>query len=275
MSQPSRAPLTAKYLVAFFGAVVVLTIYGFAARPWLPEVASRHGKGVDTVIWYLLATTGPVFVAGHVMLAWLVWTRSSAEATEYQPVSSRTELLWAMLPIAFMGIVSEAGVLALGHPVWSELYGEPEPDAMKVEVVGKQFEWFVRYPGKDGEFGHTSPDLVHEVRNPLGLDKKDPAAKDDLFSRGVLRLPVDRMVRVRLRTHDVQHSFAIPSFRVKQDLVPGFPTQTQFVPTREGEYEIACAELCGLGHYKMRAVAIVLSEEEFKQWKASQLGWFE
>ena len=275
MSQPSRSPLASKCLVAFFAAVVILTIYGFTCRDWMPEVASVHGAGIDFVIYYLLCTTGLVFVAGHLVLGWLVLTRSNVEKTEYQPVSRKTEVLWAVIPIAFFGVVSEAGVLALGHPVWAQLFGEPDANVFHVEVVGKQFEWFVRYPGKDGEFGKTSPELVHDVRNPLGLDKKDPASKDDVFVRGVLRMPVNRMVKVRLRTHDVQHSFNIPSVRVKQDLGPGFPTQTQFTPTREGEFEIACAELCGLGHYKMQGRAIVLGEKDFEQWLSEQFGWFE
>jgi cytochrome c oxidase subunit 2 len=208
-------------------------------------------------------------------LGWIVWTRGNATTSQVRPIGKKQELLWALIPIVFMGIVSEAGVLALGHSVWRELYGDGDLDALQVEVVGKQFEWFVRYPGKDGQFGRTMPELVHEVRNPLGLDETDSAATDDIFSRGVLRLPVGRMVQVRLRTHDVQHSFAVTAFRVKQDLVPGLPTLTQFVPTREGEYEIACAELCGLGHYKMRGTTLVLSDADFEQWLSNQFGWFE
>jgi len=113
------------------------------------------------------------------------------------------------------------------------------------------------------------------VRNPLGLDKNDPAAKDDLFFRGVLRLPVNRAAAVRLRSHDVQHSFSVPAFRVKQDLIPGATTRTQFVPIVEGTYEIACAELCGLGHYKMSGTVIVMSQQEFDEWLAKQIGQFE
>ena len=108
MNRPSRYSLTAKCLVFFFGAVAVLTVFGFVFRPWLPEVASQHGAGIDYVIYYLLITTGLVFLAGHIVLGWLVWTRSGADRTEYQPVSRRTEVLWALLPIVFMGVVSEA-----------------------------------------------------------------------------------------------------------------------------------------------------------------------
>jgi cytochrome c oxidase subunit 2 len=270
-----RVPLAAIVLVAFFALVTILTVIGFAFRAWLPPVASQHGAGVDFVIHFLLITTGIVFVAGHAALGWFVWRFSRGEPATYQPVSQRTEWLWALPPVVFMAVVSEVGVLVLGHPVWNQLYGAVPEDAVIVEVVGKQFEWFVRYPGKDGAFGKTQPDQVHETRNPLGLVEEDPAASDDIVTRGVLRLPVGRSVSVRLRTHDVLHSFAVPAFRVKQDLVPGIVTHTQFTPTKAGEFEIACAELCGLGHYKMRGTIQVAAVEEFEQWLAAQIGWFE
>ena len=171
--------------------------------------------------------------------------------------------------------MSEAGVLVIGAPVWPQLYGQLPQGAVEVEVVGKQFEWFVRDPGKDGKFGQTKPQLVHEVRNPLGLVEEDPAAKDDIVGRGVLHLPVNRAVSVRLRTHDVLHSFTVPAFRTKQYLVPGFTTHTQFTPIKTGKYEIACAELCGLGHYRMRGFVIVTTQQEYDQWLAGQTGWFE
>lgn len=271
----SRGKSSAVGLVGLFCLITVLTVAGFVVRPWLPPVASQHGEDVDFVINYLLVTTGIVFVVGHAALAWLVLKHSGREKSTYRPVSNRVEWMWALVPVVFMAGISEAGVLVLGGSVWDQLYGERPQDAIEVEVVGKQFEWFVRYPGKDGEFGRTLPELVHEVRNPLGLDRKDPAAKDDLFSRGVLRLPVDRTAIIHLRTHDVQHSFSVPSFRVKQDLVPGFATETRVRPIRTGQFEIACAELCGLGHYKMRGTTIVLSQEEFDAWLDQQIGWFE
>ena len=275
MMSPKRPPLAGVFLVVFFGLVTTLTVLGFMVRTWLPPVASQHGEGVDTVIHYLLVTTGIVFVIGHVALACFVWRHSGQGMATYRPVSGKTEWLWALVPILFMAVVSEVGVLVIGRPVWGQLYGEVPQDAVEIEVMGKQFEWFVRYPGKDGKFGATRPELVHETRNPLGLVEDDPAAKDDIVSRGVLRLPIDRTVSIRLRSLDVQHSFSVPSFRVKQDLVPGVTTQTHFKPIKAGQYEIVCAELCGLGHYKMRGMVLVISQQEYDQWLARQLGWFE
>jgi cytochrome c oxidase subunit 2 len=174
-----------------------------------------------------------------------------------------------------MAVIAEVGVLALGLPTWMEVYGEAPEDALVVEVVGKQFEWIIRYPGKDGKFGEASPELVNDARNPLGLDRKDPAARDDVVLRGNLHLPEGRPVSVRLRSHDVLHSFTVPHFRIKQDLVPGFTTSTLFTPTRSGSYEIVCAEVCGLGHYRMRGMAIVEPAGDFEKWLAEQPGWFE
>lgn len=262
-------------LALFFFLVTVLTVLGFLVKEWRPPVASKHGAGVDTVITYLLITTGVFFIVGHVVLGCFVWRYSKEENARYQPLSRKTEWIWALIPVIVMAVVSEVGVLLMGLPVWAEIYGEPPQDALQVEVVGKQFEWFVRYPGKDGKFGRTLPKLVHESRNFVGLDEDDPNAKDDIIKRGALHLPVGRSVYVRLRSHDVLHSFAIPAFRVKQDIVPGFTGYTQFQPVKTGMYEIACAELCGFGHYEMKGLVYVKSAEEFDKWLSSEVGWFE
>ena len=272
---PRVFPISRVLIVAFVCLVAALTVFGFVVRSWQPAVASEHGVGVDRVIRYLLVTTGAIFVIAHLALAWLLWRGSGKGPATYRPVSRRTELLWALFPVLAMALISEAGVLVIGRPVWEQLYGELPADTLEVEVVGKQFEWFVRYSGKDGTFGRTEPERVHEVRNLVGLVKKDPAATDDLVFRGVLRLPVGKPVKVRLRSHDVLHSFSIPAFRTKQDIIPGVTLGTQFTPTEIGEFEIACAELCGLGHYKMRGTVKIMPQEEFDQWLAGQTGWFE
>lgn len=271
----SRNTGTAVALVIFFGLVTVLTAAGFLAKTWLPPVASEHGGQVDRVIVYLLVTTGIIFVVGHAALGWLVWRHSRSNAGGYRPVSARTEFLWALVPVALMAVISEVGVLVMGLPVFQALYGQSSEPVEEVEVVGKQFEWIIRYPGKDGKFGRTEPKLVHETRNPLGLVEDDPAATDDVIVRNVLRMPADRTLLVRLRSLDVQHAFTVPAFRIKQDLVPGLTTQSRFKPTQVGEYEIACAELCGLGHYKMKGIALVLTQENYRAWLAGQVGWFE
>jgi cytochrome c oxidase subunit 2 len=141
-----------------------------------------------------------------------------------------------------------------------------------VEVTGMQFAWYFRYPGPDGKFGLTKPELEDASAGgeaALGLDTHDPASKDDVVS-GVMVVPVNREIEVILRAHDVIHSFFVPSMRFKQDAVPGLAIHMHFTPIQTGDYEIACAELCGLGHYKMRGMLKVVSQEEFDKWLAAR-----
>jgi cytochrome c oxidase subunit 2 len=135
--------------------------------------------------------------------------------------------------------------------------------------VGEQFAWNIHYPGPDGKFGRTDNTLV-SAENPLGLDRKDPDAKDDLVTPNQLHLPVDRPVLVRLSSKDVIHSFGLYEMRVKQDAIPGMQIPVWFTPTRVGEYEISCSQLCGLGHYRMRGFVTVESQADFQAWLKDQ-----
>jgi len=143
-------------------------------------------------------------------------------------------------------------------------------DAVIVRVVGEQFAWNIQYPGKDGKFGRTDPTLV-SADNPLGLDRRDPDAKDDIVSINNLNLPINRPVLVHLTSKDVIHSFGVYELRVKQDAVPGLEMPVWFVPTREGQWDIACSQLCGLGHYRMRGFVNVQSAAEYDKWMAEQV----
>jgi len=130
--------------------------------------------------------------------------------------------------------------------------------------------WNVRYPGPDGRFGRTDAQLIDDTVNPLGLDKTDHAGDDDIVTLNDITVPVGRTVRVTLRSKDVIHSFFLPNFRVKQDAVPGMSPEVVFVPTTAGRYELACAELCGLAHYRMRGFFNVVSQPEFDEWLQQQ-----
>jgi cytochrome c oxidase subunit 2 len=266
---PSRAG--AWVLALFFFLFTAALLLAFLA-PWRTELASREGRGIDGVILYVAVVSAVIVVAGHAALGAFVLRGGGGG---YRRPSARAEWAWSLAPVALMVALAEVGVLVLGAPVWAQLYTDPAEDAIELEAVGKQFEWIFRYPGKDGKFGRFDPKLIHDTQNPLGLDEDDPAAIDDIVVRGVLHLPVGRDAVIRLRTQDVLHSFFVPQFRVKQDLISGFPTRTKFRPTREGKYELACAELCGLGHYKMRAFVQVESQQAFDAWLAKQIGQFE
>jgi cytochrome c oxidase subunit 2 len=181
-----------------------------------------------------------------------------------------------------IGVAVVEAVLLIGFaiPLWAARVDAmpSESEATVVQVTGEQFAWNIHYPGPDGKFGRTDVALLDLQSNPLGLDRDDPAAKDDVTTVNQLYLPVNRPVIVRLRSKEVIHSFGVPEFRVKQDAIPGLTIPIWFVPTittaemraRTGndafQYEIACAQLCGLGHARMRGFVTVQTAEEFQKW---------
>jgi cytochrome c oxidase subunit 2 len=152
-------------------------------------------------------------------------------------------------------------------PAWATRVRDfpPESEAVVVRVTGEQFAWNVHYPGTDGRFGRRDIKLVG-ADNPLGLDRTDQDAKDDIVTTNQLSIPVDRPVLVHLASKDVIHSFGLFEMRVKQDAVPGMDIPVWFIPNRIGEYEIVCSQLCGLGHYRMRGFLSVKSEADFNSW---------
>ena len=142
-------------------------------------------------------------------------------------------------------------------------------EAVVVRLVGEQFAWNVHYPGPDGRFGRTDIKLV-SADNPLGLDRRDPDAKDDITTINQMNLPVDRPILVQLSSKDVIHSLGLIEMRVKQDAIPGMTMPVWFIPNRIGEYEIACSQLCGLGHFRMRGFVTVQSAADYQKWYDDQ-----
>jgi cytochrome c oxidase subunit 2 len=171
-------------------------------------------------------------------------------------------------------------LFAFSIPLWAARVDHvpPETEALVVHLTAEQFAWNVRYPGPDGKFGKTDIKLIDTQINPLGIDREDAAAKDDVTTLNQLYLPANRPVIIKLRSKDVIHSFGVPEFRVKQDAIPGLTIPVWFIPNvtteemraRKGnpnfQYEIACAQLCGLGHYRMRGFVTVLAPEAFQKW---------
>jgi len=252
--------------LAFFGLAVGMVVLG--ARNWLPDLASRHGAGIDRMLIYLLFATGLLVAGGHFVLGYFVWRSSRKDKVTLRMASPRAERLWSIIPGLIMTIVAEGGVLAIGLPVWSEYFvAEPPANAVSLEVTAEQFAWNIRYPGADGILGRTDPTLI-EPSNSIGLDYDNAAAQDDIVRVNRIYLPVDRPARILLRSKDVIHSFFLPELRVKQDVVPGMNIEIWFVPTVTGQYELACTELCGLAHYYMKGFVDVLPQDEFDRWLA-------
>jgi cytochrome c oxidase subunit 2 len=260
----------AALVAALFAGLGVGGVWYGAGRS-MPELASRHGAGIDAMMSYLLVTVGGLFLAGYVVLGWLIWQGARRCAIAARLASRRAELgLSAALGLG-MALIAEGGVLAIGIPVWAEYFNATPPsDAVAIEVTAQQFMWNVRYPGADNTFGPTDARLIDDTSNPIGLDRRAQAATDDLLTVNEITVPVNRTVRIRLRSRDVIHSFFLPHFRVKQDAVPGMTPEVIFMPTRRGTFEIACAELCGLAHYRMQGTFNVVTEEEFAEWLRSQ-----
>jgi cytochrome c oxidase subunit II len=170
-------------------------------------------------------------------------------------------------------LVLFVGMNLMSRSIWaSERFDPAQPGALQVEVTGMQFAWYFRYAGPDGKFGAIKPELIDASaggESALGLDPSDPASKDDVVA-GTMYVPVGRQVELILRAQDVIHSFFIPSMRFKQDAVPGLAIHMHFTPIATGDYEIACAELCGLGHYKMHGMLKVVSPADFETWLAAR-----
>jgi cytochrome c oxidase subunit II len=242
--------------------LVVLATWLFATRSWLPELVSDRGA-IDHAMGWSLLVTGVVFILTNLLLAWFAYRYQAREGVPatYWHDNPRLEWTWTLVTASIM-VVFTVNALSL----WAQVTGPGPADAMVVEVTGQQFAWNVRYPGKDGIFGRTDVKKVDTAAfNFIGLDRDDPNAADDMMLQNQLFLPEGRPVKVRLRSLDVIHGFFLPQFRVKQDAMPGITSETWFVPKKSGTWEIACAEHCGLGHYRMRGMVTVVPAGELEQ----------
>ena len=244
----------------------------------LPALASAHGGQIDSMIGWIHVFMLLLFVGwGGFLVYCLVRFRASRNpVANYKGVTSHTST-YSEIAVA---VVEAVLLIGFAIPLWAARVDQipPESEALVVEVTGEQFAWNVHYPGPDGVFGPTDINMIDLQTNPLGLDRSDPAAMDDVTTVNQLYLPVDRQIIVKLKTKDVIHSFGVPELRVKQDAIPGLTVPIWFVPTitttemraqtgnPEFQYEIACAQLCGLGHYRMRGFVTVQTAEEFQQW---------
>jgi cytochrome c oxidase subunit 2 len=244
----------------------------------LPELAATHGAQIDSLIGWIHVFMIVLFVGWGAFITYcLIRFRQSRN-----PVADYTGVKSHASNYAEIGVAVVEAVLLFGFaiPLWAARIGDipPEKESLIVQVTGEQFAWNFHYPGPDGVFGRTDIKLLDLQSNPLGLDRSDPAAKDDVTTVGNLYLPVNKPIILRLRSKDVIHSFGVPEFRVKQDAVPGLTIPIWFIPNvttaemakrlgkEKFQYEIACAQLCGLGHARMRGFVTVQTPEEFQKW---------
>lgn len=228
--------------------------------PWLPRSSSLHAPAIDALMRTSLLTLTALFLLAQIMLLAGMFLPS-----QQRPRFSSTGR-W-VVTVAFAAALIWMTVVA--ERLWFTIrMTQAESNAVQVEVTGMQFQWYFRYPGPDGIYGKTRPDLVDAAGgNPLGLDPADPHGADDVVS-SVLVLPADQQTNLQLRSQDVVHGFFIPSMRVMQNATPGSLSQIHLTPTRLGDSAIVCTQLCGLGHYRMQAVLRVISSRDFAAWMA-------
>jgi cytochrome c oxidase subunit 2 len=212
---------------------------------WFPQNISTYGGEIDSVFFLIFNIVAVGFILGEAIILYFLirYRRREGRKASFVEGEKMSELVWILVPTAIV-LLLDFGIDFAGGKAWSKVKGEAPASDIQVQVTGKQFNWIFTYPGPDGNFG----------------------TPDDLLLENELHVPVDKPVRLVLKAEDVIHSFFVPVLRLKQDCIPGREIPAWFEATKAGEYEIACAELCGYGHYTMRAFLFVHSAEAYAKW---------
>lgn len=283
-SQTNR--LMAWLMVAFFvlGIIGIVKCHEALADKMLPESASVQGDHYDTMLMVTLVLTGFVFVVTQLLLFYFIFRYQSTENRKafFYSHNNKLEVLWTTVPALALVVL-----VVIGLKNWFTITDKAPDNAMIVQVMGKQFNWLIRYPGADGVLGKTDFRKMNDADNVMGLDWNDPAAKDDIIiENGEMHIIKDLPVHLVINSRDVIHDVGLPHFRMKMDAVPGITTTMWFTPkftTDEMKdkthnpnfvYEISCDQMCGKGHYSMRGTVIVQTASEFKEWLAKQPAYY-
>ena len=234
--------------------------------PWYSTPIASNWSNIDSTIELTFWMTGAVYVAvlGFMTYCVIRFKNKEGQKAAYEPESKKAEVILTVLTT-----IGVAGLLAPGLIVWDDYVSPPE-DAMPIEAMGQQWYWSFRLPGKDGILGTTDARNIN-ADNPFGMNKNDPNGQDDILIEGDdLHLELEKPVKFLLRSIDVLHNFYVPQFRAKMDLVPGMVTFYWIRPTVAGNYEILCAELCGVGHHAMRGYVQVDNADDYQTWLNDQ-----
>jgi cytochrome c oxidase subunit 2 len=269
---------------------ILFMVLGLAGAWWCNELlydrtllaqpaASDHGEKIDFMLWLTIIVTGIVFLLTQVLLFWFAFKYQYSEkrTSYFFPHNNKLELLWTVVPAIFLTILVGFGLF-----YWFKITGDAPKDAQIVEITGKQFNWMMRYPGKDNVLGRKNYRLTDASGgNALGVDWEDGASHDDIEATE-MHLVVGKPVQLVINAQDVIHDVGLVHFRLKMDAVPGIPTTLWFTPKYTTEqmkkitgnkdfvYEISCDQICGSGHYSMRGVIIVETQDEYDAWMASK-----
>ncbi|MCU0430519.1 MAG: OmpA family protein [Cytophagaceae bacterium] len=265
----------------FVGLALFYWSYQSAKPYFLPEAASEHGKITDGIFWEVMLILLIAFLVTNVLLYVFPFLYQYKEGKKayFYPDNHKLEMVWTVIPALVMAFFVVFGLIE-----WNKIFTFPEESKCEViEIMGKQFAWQVRYPGQDNTLGKYKFKEI-DATNEFGIDLTDKASFDDFIPRE-LHIPKGKPVLLRIRARDVLHSVFLPHFRVKMDAVPGMPTKFWFVPTKttaemraetgnpKFNYELACTEICGRGHFAMRFLVVVDDSADYEVWKKKQNPW--
>ncbi len=240
-------------------------------------VASEHGVEYETMFWTTMAVTGVVFILTQILLFYFSWKYQYKEGQKalYYPDNNKLEVAWTFVPAIVLAVL-----VFTGWRIWTDVTAPAPESTNNIEIMGYQFAWAVRYPGADGQLGNTDYRQI-DASNEFGVDFSDKAAYDDFKYREMV-IPKGEPVTFNIRARDVLHSVFAPHFRLKMDAVPGMPTSFTFTATKtteemrdelndpEFDYEIACTEICGRGHFSMAKKLVVMEPEDYRKWYSEQ-----
>lgn len=250
----------------------------------LPVAATRTGVRYDNMFNVTVMVTGAVFLLTQAILFWFCfkYQASDKRTSFFFPHSNKLEIIWTTIPAIAMAIL-----VAIGLRNWYDVTSVAPAEATVIEIVGKQFNWLIRYPGKDNELGKRDFRKINDATNILGLDWSDKHNEDDIIAQnGEMHVVVNKPVKLVINSRDVIHDVGLPHFRLKMDAVPGITTTLWFTPNITSDsmklitknpnfvYEIACDQLCGKGHYSMRGTIIVETQAQYDKWMAAQQTYF-
>jgi len=258
-------------------AVTIILIAIASAIPiirhtwWMAPDISTHGHPIDEQMSETMAEAGISFLASQILLALFIWRYSKPKPGER--IKNFPGGAMGLVIAAFLLVGTEVLALgAFGAKAWATLYlTPPEANAMPIQVQAGQFAFYFRYPGPDGTFGPIHPDMLSEAnQNFFGIDTtKDTDSKDDIVT-AEMAIPVNRQINLLMHSKDLGHSFFVPELRIHQDFVPGLDLAVHFTATKTGRFEIVCTQLCGLGHYNMKAYLSVMTQDDFDSWLKKQ-----
>jgi cytochrome c oxidase subunit 2 len=273
--------LVATFLLGLWG---IWACHTYFKDMMLPVAACKTGENYDSMLNVTIVVTGIVFFLTQAVLFWFCYKYQASDKRPsfYFPHSNKLEIIWTTIPAIAMAVL-----VAIGLKNWFTVTSDAPANAMVVEIVGKQFNWLIRYPGADNVLGTRNFRKIDDANNVLGLDWADPRTHDDIVAQnGEMHCVVGKPVKLVINSRDVIHDVGLPHFRMKMDAVPGITTNLWFTPTITSAqmkeitknpnfvYEIACDQLCGKGHYAMRGTIIVETQEEYNKWLAGQQSYY-